>query len=56
MHGIFPTHNKYYIRTEIFPHMSKKEIKEVWYADKKSIATAAKQVAPKNRSKNEDEE
>lgn len=31
MHGIFPTHNKYYIASEIFPHLSKEEIKEVYF-------------------------
>lgn len=35
MHGIFPTHNKYYLHTEIFPFLSKKEIKEVFYPTKK---------------------
>jgi hypothetical protein len=39
MHGIFPTHNKYYIRTEIFPYLSKKEKKEVYYPTKKSKPT-----------------
>lgn len=34
MHGIFPTHNKYYIVNEIFPYLSKKEIKEVYYPEK----------------------
>ena len=34
MHGIFPTHNKYYIRHEIFPHLSKQEIRDVYYPPK----------------------
>lgn len=35
MHGIFPTHNKYYIHHEIFPHLTKQEIKDVYYPPKK---------------------
>ena len=34
MHGIFPTHNKYYIRHEIFPYLSKSEIRNVYYPPK----------------------
>lgn len=34
MHGIFPTHNKYYIQHEIFPHLSKQEIRDVYYPPK----------------------
>jgi hypothetical protein len=41
MHGIFPTHNKYYIRTEIFPHLTKKEMKDVYYPAKKPKSTGA---------------
>jgi hypothetical protein len=52
MHGIFPTHNKYYLRTEIFPLLSKKEMKEVFYPTKK-----LKQVnIPKRSFKRESEE
>lgn len=35
-HGIFPTHNNYYKAKEIFPFLSKKEKKEVFFPDKKS--------------------
>lgn len=34
MHGIFPTHNKYYLHHEIFPYLSKKEIRDVYYPPK----------------------
>jgi len=33
-HGHFPTTNNYYVRTEIFPHLTKKEIKEIYYTAK----------------------
>ncbi len=33
-HGIFPTHNRYYLATEIFPYLSKQEIKAVYFPDK----------------------
>ena len=36
MHGIFPTHNKYYLAQEIFPHLSRAEKKEVYFPDKKT--------------------
>jgi len=40
-HGIFPTHNHYYLRTEIFPYISKKEMKEVYYPTKESRSKVA---------------
>jgi hypothetical protein len=54
MHGIFPTHNHYYIVNEIFPYLSKKEIKEVYYPEKskKNISKLEKTF----RRKTEDEE
>jgi hypothetical protein len=51
MHGIFPTYNKYYIRKEIFPYLSKKEMKEVYYPTKKP-----KTVAPRKVKSSETEE
>ena len=33
-HGIFPTMNKYYIRHEIFPFLSKEERRLVYYPTK----------------------
>lgn len=41
MHGIFPTHNKYYIRKEIFPHLTKQEIRDVYYPPKTKKDKAA---------------
>ena len=40
-HGIFPTHNKYYIATEIFPYLSKKEKKEVYFPEHKPKQTGS---------------
>ncbi len=34
-HGIFPTTNKYYLATELFPYLSKQEKKEVYFSTKK---------------------
>jgi hypothetical protein len=51
MHGIFPTYNKYYIRKEILPYLSKKEMKEVYYPTKKS-----KTLAPRKIKSSETEE
>jgi hypothetical protein len=54
MHGIFPTHNKYYIHTEIFPHLSKEERKNVFYPPKVS---KSKEAAPKKAKRySEDDE
>jgi|688.fasta_scaffold89794_6 hypothetical protein len=36
MHGIFPTLNKYYISSEIFPCLSKEEKKAVFFPERKS--------------------
>jgi len=36
MHGIFPTHNKYYLAQEIFPYLSKEEKKAVYFPERKS--------------------
>lgn len=52
MHGIFPTHNKYYLRSEIFPLLSKKEMKDVYYPPKKSKANQA----PKRIKREESED
>ncbi len=41
-HGIFPTYNKYYLATEIFPHLSKEEIKAVYFPDKTKKKTLSK--------------
>lgn len=49
MHGTFPTHNKYYIATEIFPFLTKKEIKDVFYPPK------TKKPAPTQRVKRQEE-
>jgi hypothetical protein len=34
MHGRFPTHNKYYLATEIFPFLSKEEKRLVYFPTK----------------------
>lgn len=34
MHGRFPTHNKYYLAQELFPFLSKKEKKDVFFPTK----------------------
>ena len=34
MHGRFPTNNRYYRINEIFPLLSRKEMKEVYYPEK----------------------
>jgi hypothetical protein len=34
MHGRFPTHNKYYLANEIFPHLSKEEKRLVYFPTK----------------------
>jgi hypothetical protein len=34
MHGRFPTHNKYYLATELFPHLSKEEKRLVYFPTK----------------------
>jgi len=36
MHGIFPTLNKYYISSELFPCLSKEEKKAVFFPERKS--------------------
>lgn len=51
-HGIFPTPNKYYLASEIFPFLSKKEKKEVFFPERKPKQQV---IAPK-RSRKEDEE
>jgi hypothetical protein len=51
MHGIFPTHNKYYQITEIFPFLSKREIKEVFYPERKPKNVTSE----KNYSRKEEE-
>jgi hypothetical protein len=55
MHGIFPTHNKYYLASELFPHLSKEEIKQVYFPERKS--KKALEASPKpRRGKSDDEE
>lgn len=34
MHGRFPTHNKYYLATELFPLLSKEEKRSVYFPTK----------------------
>jgi hypothetical protein len=34
MHGRFPTHNKYYLAHELFPHLSKEEKRLVYFPTK----------------------
>jgi len=34
MHGRFPTHNKYYLAHEVFPHLSKEEKRLVYFPTK----------------------
>jgi hypothetical protein len=34
MHGPFPTHNKYYLATELFPLLSKEEKRLVFFPTK----------------------
>jgi hypothetical protein len=34
MHGRFPTHNKYYLATELFPFLSKEEKRLVYFPTK----------------------
>ena len=34
MHGRFPTHNKYYLASELFPHLSKEERRLVYFPTK----------------------
>jgi len=54
MHGRFPKHNKYYIVNEIFPYLSSKEKKEVYYPTKEQRST---KVAKKDlKLSREDEE
>jgi hypothetical protein len=52
MHGIFPTHNKYYLATELFPFLSKEEKKAVYFPERKS----KKAASLNHRPKDEDEE
>lgn len=52
MHGIFPTYNKYYIQHEIFPHLSKQEIKDVYYPPK---TKKEKAVQPRRERRGNDE-
>lgn len=52
MHGIFPTLNKYYISSELFPCLSKEEKKAVFFPERKS----RKMTSPHHRAKDEDEE
>lgn len=52
MHGIFPTHNQYYIRHEIFPHLSKQEIRDVYYPPK---TKKEKLAQPRKLRKSEDD-
>ena len=54
MHGIFPTHNKYYIAHEIFPHLSRKEKKEVYFPDKVKKFAADQKPAQKSDKSTED--
>lgn len=53
MHGIFPTHNKYYIRHEIFPRLSKQEIRDVYYPPK---TKKEKLAQPKRRGRGDENE
>ena len=34
MHGRFPTHNRYYLAHELFPHLSKEEKRLVFFPTK----------------------
>jgi hypothetical protein len=52
MHGIFPTLNKYYLSSELFPRLSKEEKKAVFFPERKSKRTGALSHRPKD----EDEE
>lgn len=52
MHGIFPTLNKYYISSELFPCLSKEEKKEVFFPERKS----KKPASLRHNNKNEDED
>jgi hypothetical protein len=53
MHGIFPTLNKYYISSELFPRLSKEEKKAVFFPERKS----KKATSPHHRAvKDEDED
>ena len=52
MHGIFPTLNKYYISSELFPRLSKEEKKAVFFPERKSRKT----TSLRHRAKDEEEE
>jgi hypothetical protein len=51
MHGIFPTLNKYYLSSELFPRLSKEEKKAVFFPERKS-----KRTNTSYKSKDEDDE
>lgn len=51
MHGIFPTLNKYYISSELFPCLSKEEKKAVFFPERKS----RKAVSLRHGAKDEDD-
>jgi len=54
MHGRFPTHNKYYLASELFPLMSKEEKRLVYFPTKEE---RSKKVSKKDfRLSKEDEE
>ena len=56
MHGIFPTHNRYYIVNELFPHLSKKEIQEVYYPSKKPNGKIEAEKPSTNRRRDQEED
>jgi len=39
-HGIFPTVNKYYLHTEVFPFLSKQEIRDIYFPIKSRKTTS----------------
>jgi hypothetical protein len=51
MHGIFPTLNKYYISSELFPCLSKEEKKAVFFPERKS----RKAISSRHEAKDEDD-
>ena len=51
-HGIFPTHNKYYLAHELFPFLSKEEKKAVYFPERKSKRPASL----RHKTTDEDEE
>jgi len=52
MHGIFPTLNKYYIHSELFPCLSKEEKRAVYFPERRPKQAASL----RHRAKDEDEE